>query len=247
MSTEINDGRDSGNNKFDDIVVFRGKDVWAIDGVCAGTAGNCSAGTATGDNGVTCGTRTWVCNGSGGGANASCTLAMGSCLVNGVCNNSVALGCTAGTAGSDNGLTGCGTTRTWVCNGSGGGTNSGTCSFANAACASVNGVCGGSPASCSAGTVSGDNGETACGTTRTWNCNGSGGGTNASCGYSYGECLTFAGMGPWSACFQVFIAVPCSVSHPWCSQRLEIWGSPSHGWYPSGYPEWTCGPPVCPC
>jgi prepilin-type N-terminal cleavage/methylation domain-containing protein len=194
MSTEINDGRDSGNNKFDDIVVFRGKDVWAIDGVCAGTAGNCSAGTATGDNGVTCGTRTWVCNGSGGGANASCTLAMGSCLVNGVCNNTVALGCTAGTAGSDNGLTGCGDTRTWVCNGSGGGTNSGTCSFANTACA---GVCNNStPLGCTTGSAINDDGQTSCGTYRTWVCN-TAGGNSGTCSYYNGACSCTPSYSQW--------------------------------------------------
>ncbi len=137
MSTEINDGKDSGNNKFDDIVVFRGKDVWAIDGVC---------------------------------------------------NNSVALGCTTGTSGSDNGLTSCGTTRTWNCVGSGGGSTSGTCSFANTVCA-VNGACDNSvPLGCTAGAVGSDNTQTSCGTTHTWICSGSGGGTDDSCSYANAAC-----------------------------------------------------------
>ena len=48
---------------------------------------------------------------------------------------------------------------------------------AQAVCSVVNGACGGSAATCSAGSVTGDGGQTSCGTTRTWGCMGSGGGT----------------------------------------------------------------------
>lgn len=54
-------------------------------------------------------------------------------IVNGACNNAMALGCAAGMAISDNGQSACSTTRTWVCEGANGGTNSVTCSRANAA------------------------------------------------------------------------------------------------------------------
>ncbi|MFO0456557.1 MAG: hypothetical protein ACK5ZH_03220, partial [Alphaproteobacteria bacterium] len=105
-------------------------------------------------------------------------------LVNGVCGGSGGT-CSAGTVAGDNGATACGTTRSWSCNGSGGGTNA-SCSLANPACV-VNGVC--SDEGCLAGTVAGDNGATACGTTRIWSCNGSGGGTNASCSLANPACV----------------------------------------------------------
>ena len=57
-------------------------------------------------------------------------------IVNGACDNAVALGCSGGSPINDNGLTNCGTTRNWVCAGSNGGTNSGTCSKANGTCSS---------------------------------------------------------------------------------------------------------------
>ena len=161
-----------------------------VNGVCNNaTPLGCTAGVETGDNGLSaCGTsRQWVCAGSGGGSNSgTCSFSNGACAVNGVCNNGVALGCSAGSATSDNGQTACGTTRTWVCAGSGGGSNSGGCSKANAACV-VNGVCGGAGA-CGAGSVSGDNGATACGTTRTWSCVGSGGGSTAGCSLANAAC-----------------------------------------------------------
>lgn len=121
--------------------------------------------------------------------------------VNGACG-STAGACSTGSVSGDNGATACGTTRTWTCNGSGGGTND-NCSKANAACV-VNGVCG-SPGACSSGSVSGDNGATACGTTRTWTCNGSGGGSNANCSNANpacavnGACGSSNGVGTMSA------------------------------------------------
>lgn len=111
----------------------------AVNGVCDNSVAlGCSAGTPASDNGlVACGTtREWICEGVSGGADSpTCSKANAACVVNGVCDNSVALGCTSGVAGSDNGLVACGTTREWVCTGSGGGSDSGTCSKANAACA----------------------------------------------------------------------------------------------------------------
>ncbi|MFN8930424.1 MAG: RCC1 domain-containing protein, partial [Alphaproteobacteria bacterium] len=59
----------------------------------------------------------------------------------------------------------------------------------------VNGVCSSSVGgACTAGTVAGDNGQTACGTTRIWSCNGSGGGTNASCSLTNGACPPVVGI-----------------------------------------------------
>ena len=61
---------------------------------------------------------------------------------------------------------------------------------AQAVCSVVNGACGGGAATCSAGSVTGDNGQTACGTTRTWGCMGTGGGTTASCSTANAACCS---------------------------------------------------------
>jgi prepilin-type N-terminal cleavage/methylation domain-containing protein len=175
----------------------------------------------------------------------------------GVCNNAVAGGCSSGVTANDNGLTACGTTRTWHCNSTNGGTNATNCSKANAACSSCsstsltwgggcvavfpntghaattpvvtntnasytgsatalctdgtfatpsgpcapvvpeNGVCDNATAgACVAGDVANDNNKTACGETRTWDCNGRNGGTNASCTKTNDACGCVAGWGP---------------------------------------------------
>lgn len=298
-----------------------------VNGACGATAGACSAGTMSGDNGATaCGTtRTWTCNGSGGGTNANCSMANAACggggggcypdfevyfgwscpgptesinvtcpagqgadqaaygshtapavcnqvpsestwrtsecrvcgspPVNGACGSSH--GGTFASAPSTNlCLTGSASAVggsgpwNWTCNGSGGGTTascsanktaasgcdkgcggsviyhpckntscevddftcpsdkrlviSGSSTWSGAACSGrliswtgsiasfcvsdaacssppVNGACSSAAGACSLGSVSGDNGATACSTTRTWNCVGSGGGTTANC------------------------------------------------------------------
>ncbi len=148
------------------------------DGVCGAGNGTCSAGTVGSYVPGSCsGTATWYCSGTGTGLTVSCCNSNAACIA-GVCNNSTPLGCTAGTAISDNGLTGCGTTRTWTCQSPNGGSNSPGCSYANAAC--ITGVCNNTVAlGCSAGTAISDNGQTACGTTRTWVCQSPNGGANS--------------------------------------------------------------------
>lgn len=121
--------------------------------------------------------------------------------VDGTCNNSVALGCSTG-AGytSDNGATGCGTTRTWYCAGSNAGATSVQCSKANAAC--VNGACNGvfnayttPTATCSAGNPTSVTGSGPW----YWGCNSPNGGTSTSataCSANKAvDCV-----GAWSAC-----------------------------------------------
>jgi hypothetical protein len=54
----------------------------------------------------------------------------------------------------------------------------------------INGSCSGTPGTCALGTVAGDNGAVACNTTRTWSCNGSNGGTNASCSTTNAVCVS---------------------------------------------------------
>ncbi len=171
-----------------------------VNGVCSSTAGACSTGSVTGDNGQTaCGTtRTWSCAGGGipVGTTASCSKANAACVpvVDGACGASAG-SCSAGSASGDNNHTACGTTRTWSCTGSGGGTTA-SCSVSNGACVPVvNGACSSTAGACSAGTASGDNNQTACGTTRTWSCTGSGGGTTASCSKANAACVVNGSCG----------------------------------------------------
>lgn len=175
----------------------------AVNGACDNsTPLGCASGPIGSDNGQTaCGTtHTWVCAGTNGGSNSgTCSYNNAACAtVNGSCNNSVALGCSAGTPSSDNGQTACGTTHTWICAGANGGTNSGACSYSNSC---INGVCiNGVALGCSAGTPGSDNGQMACGTTRTWICAGIGGGTDSStCSLANAACphsCVCTGAGP---------------------------------------------------
>ena len=74
---------------------------------------------------------------------------------------------------------------------------------AQAVCSVVNGACGGGAATCNAGSVTGDGGQTSCGTTRTWGCMGTGGGTTASCSVANAACPINGGWssyGSWGSC-----------------------------------------------
>jgi prepilin-type N-terminal cleavage/methylation domain-containing protein len=78
--------------------------------------------------------------------------------INGVCDNAVPNSCAVGLAINDNGLTACGTARTWICKGSNGGLDA-SCVFNNPACP----VCiadgqpsGGNPTSCCNGDTDND-------------------------------------------------------------------------------------------
>ena len=107
-----------------------------VNGQCGASLNVCTSGSATGGVSGGCGgTDTWTCAGSNGGSSQACSAGEAACPVNGVCNNAAPLGCSAGSAISDNGQTACGTNRTWTCAGANGGANSGACSYANAACA----------------------------------------------------------------------------------------------------------------
>lgn len=170
-----------------------------VAGSCGSSVMTCNAGNPISDGGQTsCGTsHTWQCQGLNGGSTANCSKANAACPtpVNGSCGSSG--GCSSGTASSDNGATSCGTTRTWTCNGSNGG-SSASCSQANAACAvPVNGACGSTKGTCTSGTVSGDNGDNTCDSTRMWSCVGSNGGSTASCAIDNIAC----GGGGGGGCF----------------------------------------------
>ena len=155
----FNNGKTAGGAYFDDYIVYARKGQVLVvnavpiltNGACSATAGTCLAGAVTGDDGITtCGTtRHWSCAGTNGGTTASCTSTNATCPpTTGVCDTSAVLGCTAGTlkTGSDNGITTCGTSRTWVCQGTNGGADSPSCSKANAACVSCTSAACGSTA-----------------------------------------------------------------------------------------------------
>lgn len=122
--------------------------------------------------------------------------------VNGACGGAGA--CSAGSVSSDNGQTACGTTRSWNCDGSGGGSTA-NCSVANAACppsvtpvacsapVMVNGACSTTPGNCTSGSSSSDNAASACYTTRTWDCVGNNGGSTANCTHANPLCTCVEG------------------------------------------------------
>lgn len=161
-----------------------------LSGVEAVAAGNYHTCAALGDGTIKC----WGKGGSGqlgNGATADSASPVAvsgiacAAAVNGACGGPGA--CSAGSVSGDNGLTSCGTTRTWTCSGSGGGSNA-SCSNVNPACEPVVlGRCGaanGAPYSsaptfglCRSGTASAISGSGPW----TWTCNGSGGGLTASC------------------------------------------------------------------
>lgn len=82
IAAAYNDGKDAGAKYFDDIVVFSDKKQRAVGAVCNNALPNsCMVGVASNDDGQTaCGaTRTWTCNGSGGGINVPCTFRNATC------------------------------------------------------------------------------------------------------------------------------------------------------------------------
>lgn len=92
------------------------------------------------------------------------------------------------TTGSPTGVSGSGP-WTWSCLGSGGGANSTTCQ-ANRTVGVVTGSCNNTVhGGCTTGTRSWINNTSACNTTATWSCLGSGGGANSpTCSYNNGTC-----------------------------------------------------------
>lgn len=216
----------------------------------AATIGTCNSGNAASSTGNTseCAVGIMCAGGACGAVDLSssseiCMVRGKTCLsppppppvINGACNTATPLGCTDGTAISDNGQTACGTTRSWVCQGSGGGSNSGTCSYANPACppAAVNGTCNNAtPLGCTDGTAISDNGQTACGTTRNWVCQGSGGGSDSgTCNFTNPVCPP-AGCGTAAG-----VSVLSAPSSNLCS------GGTASGVTQSGSTwQWTCTP-----
>lgn len=215
----------------------------------AATIGTCNSGNAASSTGNTSECTVGImCAGGACGAvdlsNSSeiCIVRGKTCLspppppvVNGTCDNGTPLGCSDGNVISDNGQTACGTTRSWVCQGSGGGSNSGTCNYANPACppAAVNGSCNNAtPLGCTDGAAISDNGQTACGTTRSWVCQGANGGSDSgSCNYTNAACPT-TGCGTAAG-----VSASSAPSSNLCSSGTAS-GVTQNGslW------EWTCTP-----
>lgn len=140
----------------------------------------------------------WSCNGSGGGANAFCSASKASPVINGICgsaNRTFATTentwgaysfCSQGTASPANPtFPVAGSSVSWSCNGSGGGLSS-LCS-ASKTIPTISGSCGssnGGTFSTSPTTnlcLSGAASAVAGSGPWSWTCNGSGGGTTASC------------------------------------------------------------------
>lgn len=176
VAAEFNDGKDAGDKSFDDIVVFSGKQLRAVDGVCDTATNTCIVGTVSNIRPGVCGSTLdgWTCLSSNGGNNDTCTAAAACTPVNG--GWSPWSPCSAPCGGG---------TQTRTCDNPApafGGLN---CSGPSvqacntAACPIiVNGACGGSSNTCAQGTPVGFT-PGACGGSDTWTCNGSGGGSNS--------------------------------------------------------------------
>lgn len=111
-----------------------------IDGKCGTSLLGCKSGIIDPNYNTQslCGTTsTWFCNGTNGGATSEqCSLSNANCpaVIDGLCDNSVARGCYMGNPINDNGITTCGTQRTWTCSGQNNGVDSSQCSIQNSAC-----------------------------------------------------------------------------------------------------------------
>jgi prepilin-type N-terminal cleavage/methylation domain-containing protein len=83
VAAEYNDGDNAGDNYFDDVIIFKGKQsTGPINGLCDNSAWlGCAAGVASNDNAVTCGApRTWHCDGRFGGTDdTTCAKANAPC------------------------------------------------------------------------------------------------------------------------------------------------------------------------
>ena len=135
------DGLRGGRNS--DKCFIRVADV-PVDGVCDDTVRNgCSAGTANDDAFADNSTGyLWRCDGLHGGRNSDkCFIRVQDVPVDGVCDDSVRDGCSAGTA-NDIAVADTTSHYRWRCDGEHGGANSGTCTRAKPPVAQVS--CGGS-------------------------------------------------------------------------------------------------------
>lgn len=110
-----------------------------VTGYCGSSSNTCSNGSPSGYSAWACGgNQTWTCLGSGGGSDASCSIANAACPTNGVCGAS-AWTCNSGTPANGNGATACSTVSTWDCLGVNGGSNA-ACTYTNATCTCSNGA-----------------------------------------------------------------------------------------------------------
>jgi hypothetical protein len=123
--------------------------------------------SGTGWNGSVCATSV---NGTSGNAN-------GKTYPNGTTGYGSDTQCTTGTS-SNTAFPSAGSSVSWMCLGSNGGIDGGPYSASQVALAVINGSCATTHFNCSAGTSANNAGSTSA---WTWSCNGSGGGTNASC------------------------------------------------------------------
>jgi prepilin-type N-terminal cleavage/methylation domain-containing protein len=122
MATEISDGAASGNNRFDDIVVFRGKDAWgpAPSCVASSCSGACGGGAGLDNCGNAC-TNSAVCPCVASSCSGACGGGAGLDNCGNACTNSAVCPCVAsscsGACGGGAGLDNCGNacTNSAVC------------------------------------------------------------------------------------------------------------------------------------
>ena len=149
-----------------------------IAGSCDNTVRNgCSTGTA--DATAEADTATeyrWQCSGTGGGSNSGSCSILKSSVAAGVCDNTVRNGCSTGTADAT-AEADTATEYRWRCSGTGGGSNSGSCSILKSSVAV--GVCDNTVRNgCSTGTADAT-AEADTATEYRWRCSGVRGGSDS--------------------------------------------------------------------
>lgn len=92
----------------------------------------------------------------------------------------------------------------------------------------VDGKCGPTAATCLAGTVKWDNGKTACGTTRTWHCEGSNGWTTANCPFQNPACENYSCQGSYTWTNWHREWKEDNGEHIKCSCTYQLKSQPSH-------------------
>ena len=211
--------------------------------MCGSIANSCNASVPSNYVAGSCGgTATWTC--TSGNASTQCSITNAACPINGSCS-ATAGACSAGNVTGDNGLTSCGTTRSWSCTGTNGGTTA-SCSKTNAACP-INGICGGGAWTCNAGAaVNGSCG----GDTYNWTCQGANGGSNASCSlgsisYWTATCAQ-GGLGDWGGQINLH-GNSCTGVVTWDSApRCCLPGGNSDTvYYPNGVAVMGCNLHIC--
>ncbi|MCB2050564.1 MAG: hypothetical protein KDE63_03955 [Novosphingobium sp.] len=158
----------------------------------------CSSGTASAVS-ATSDTYLWSCTASGVTSNCSAPkVSAGICGAATSIESSTAPTDDLCALGNDSPVIDDVVEWSWTCAGLNGGATV-SCTAPKPACGPLDGECGSNGGTCTAGTISNDNGASACGTTRTWKCLGENGGSTANCSKANaacaptGTCKTYSG------------------------------------------------------